>query len=143
MMQQNQNIRSGLWYDLRNLPQRHQSPDRLYAEILDQIAWGENHEVDDVWLSEHQFIDDGYVPSLFPVLAAIGAPTKRLASRVLLMPLHNPVRLAEDIAVVDMNSSGRIDLGVGVRFKHEECGGVDMPCHRDGPKRILKCSPPS
>ena len=60
----NRKIRFGLWYDFRNPEQWHQPADRLYREILDQIAWGENNGFDDVWLSEHHFIDDGYLPSI-------------------------------------------------------------------------------
>jgi alkanesulfonate monooxygenase SsuD/methylene tetrahydromethanopterin reductase-like flavin-dependent oxidoreductase (luciferase family) len=129
MSQDNRKIRFGLWYDFRNQSQWHQSPDQLYAATLDQIAWGDNHEFDDVWLSEHHFIEDGYLPSSLPVAAAIAARTKRIriASGVLLMPFHNPVRLAEDIAVVDVISGGRFELGVGVGFKHEEFEGFGVP----------------
>ena len=115
-------IRFGLWYDFRNPEPWRQPADRLYREILDQIAWGENNGFDDVWLSEHHFIDDGYLPSILPVAAAIAARTNRIriASGVLLMPFHNPVRLAEDIATVDVISGGRFELGVGIGFKREE-----------------------
>jgi alkanesulfonate monooxygenase SsuD/methylene tetrahydromethanopterin reductase-like flavin-dependent oxidoreductase (luciferase family) len=121
-------IRFGLWYDFRNPTQWRQPFDRLYAETLDQIAWAENHGFDDVWLSEHHFIEDGYLPSILPVAAAIGARTKRIriASGVLLMPFHNPVRLAEDVAVVDIISGGRLELGVGVGFKHQEFDGFGV-----------------
>ncbi len=121
-------IRFGLWYDFRNPAQWRQPADRLYAETLDQIAWAENHGFDDVWLSEHHFIEDGYLPSILPIAAAIGARTKRIriASGVLLMPFHNPVRIAEDIAVVDIISGGRLELGVGVGFKHEEFAGFGV-----------------
>jgi alkanesulfonate monooxygenase SsuD/methylene tetrahydromethanopterin reductase-like flavin-dependent oxidoreductase (luciferase family) len=71
-------LRFGLWYDFRNPPQWRQSSDRLYREILDQIAWGENNGFDDVWLSEHHFIEDGYLPSILPVAAAIAARTNRI-----------------------------------------------------------------
>ncbi len=127
-------IRFGLWYDFRNPPQWRQSSDRLYGEILDQIAWGENHGFDDVWLSEHHFIEDGYLPSIFPVAAAIAARTKRIriASGVLLMPFQNPVRLAEDIAVVDIISGGRFELGVGVGFKLEEFESFGVPFKERG-----------
>ena len=76
-------LRFGLWYDFRNPPQWRQSPDRLYREILDQIVWGENNGFDDVWLSEHHFIEDGYLPSLLPAAAAIAARTKRIRPRAL------------------------------------------------------------
>ena len=52
--------------------------DRLYREILDQIAWCENNGFDDVWLSEHHFIEDGYLPLILPVAAAIAARTSRI-----------------------------------------------------------------
>src|SRR6266849_2199648 len=122
-------IRFGLWCDFRNPPEWRQASDRLYSEILDQIAWSESHGFDDVWLSEHHFIEDGYLPSILPVAAAIAARTKRIriASGVLLMPFHNPVRLAEDIAVVDVISGGRFELGVGVGFKLEEFESFGVP----------------
>ncbi len=134
MSRDNRKIRFGLWYDFRNPSKWHQSTDRLYAETLDQIAWGENHGFDDVWLSEHHFIEDGYLPSIMPIAAAIAARTKRIriASGVLLMPFHNPVRLAEDIAVVDIISGGRFELGVGVGFKHEEFEGFGVPFKERG-----------
>ena len=102
MIQDSRTIRFGLWYDFRNQSQWRQAPDRLYAEALDQIAWSENHGFEDVWLSEHHFIEHGYLPSILPTAAANAAQTKRIriSLGVLLMPFHNPARLAEDIAVV-------------------------------------------
>jgi len=127
-------IRFGLWYDFRNPAQWRQPADRLYREILDQIAWGENNGFDDVWLSEHHFIEDGYLPSILPAAAAIAARTNRIriASGVLLMPLHNPIRLAEDIATVDVISGGRFELGVGIGFKREEFSGFGVSSKERG-----------
>jgi len=121
-------IRFGLWYDFRNPPRWRQPSDRLYREILDQIVWSAQNGFDDVWLSAHHFIDDGYLPSILPLAAAIAARTRRIriASGVLLTPFHNPIRLAEDIAVVDVISGGRFELGVGVGFKHEEFEGFGV-----------------
>ena len=129
-------LRFGLWYDFRNPPQWRQSPDRLYREILDQIVWGENNGFDDVCLSEHHFIEDGYLPSLLPAAAAIAARTRRIriASGVLLMPFHNPVRLAEDIAVVDVISGGRLEVGVGAGYKLEEFERFGIPFDERGPR---------
>src|SRR5438132_11695416 len=123
MSDDSRKLRFGLWYEFRNPPQWRQPSDRLYREILDQIAWAENHGFDDVWLSEHHFIEDGYLPSILPAAAAIAARTNRIriASGVLLMPFHNPIRLAEDVATVDVISGGRFELGVGIGFKREEC----------------------
>jgi alkanesulfonate monooxygenase SsuD/methylene tetrahydromethanopterin reductase-like flavin-dependent oxidoreductase (luciferase family) len=95
---------------------------------------GENHGFDDVWLSEHHFIEDGYLPSILPVAAAIAARTNRIriASGVLLMPFHNPIRLAEDIATVDVISGGRFELGVGIGFKREEFQGFGVSSKERG-----------
>lgn len=134
MSENNRKIRFGLWYDFRNPRQWRQPWDRLYGEILDQIAWAENQGFDDVWLSEHHFIDDGYLPSILPIASAIAARTRRIriASGVLLMPFHNPMRLAEDIAVVDVLSGGRFELGVGVGFKLEEFESFGVPFKQRG-----------
>src|SRR5437588_9210694 len=114
MNQETRKIRFGLWYDFRNPARWRQPADRLYREILDQIAWSENNGFDDVWLSEHHFIEDGYLPSILPAAAAIAARTNRIriASGVLLMPFHNPIRLAEDIATW---SGGQHRRGLGYR----------------------------
>jgi alkanesulfonate monooxygenase SsuD/methylene tetrahydromethanopterin reductase-like flavin-dependent oxidoreductase (luciferase family) len=134
MSRDSRKIRFGLWYDFRNPSQWHQSSDRLYREILDQIAWAENHGFDDVWLSEHHFIEDGYLPSILPAAAAIAARTNRIriVSGVLLVPFHNPVSLAEDIATVDVISGGRFELGACVGFKREEFEGFGVPFNERG-----------
>ena len=134
MSNDSRKIRFGLWYDFRNPAQWRQPADRLYREILDQIAWGENNGFDDVWLSEHHFIEDGYLPSILPAAAAIAARTNRIriASGVLLMPFHNPIRLAEDIATVDVISGGRFELGVGIGFKREEFTGFGVSSKERG-----------
>lgn len=64
MSQESRKIRFGLWYDFRNPTQWRQPSNRLYRDILHQIAWSENNGFDDVWLSEHHFIEDGYLPSI-------------------------------------------------------------------------------
>jgi alkanesulfonate monooxygenase SsuD/methylene tetrahydromethanopterin reductase-like flavin-dependent oxidoreductase (luciferase family) len=71
---------------------------------------------DAVWASEHHFSPDAWSPSPVPFLAAVAARTQRIriGTYVLLLPLHNPVRIAEDFAVVDNISGGRIGLPVGV-----------------------------
>jgi alkanesulfonate monooxygenase SsuD/methylene tetrahydromethanopterin reductase-like flavin-dependent oxidoreductase (luciferase family) len=121
--------RFGLWYDFRNPSHWHRSSDRLYREIFDQIAWGEDNGFDDIWLSEHHFIEDGYPPSILPVASAIAVRTNRIriVSGVLLVPFHNPIRLVEDIATVDVISGGRFELGAGVGFKREEFAGFGVP----------------
>jgi len=127
-------LRFGLWYDFRNPTPWRRPFDQLYSEIFDQIVWGEQHGFDDIWLSEHHFIDDGYSPSLVPIAAAIAARTKkiRIGAAVVLLPFHNPVRLAEDVATVDVISGGRFELGVGTGYKVEEFDGFAISSKEKG-----------
>src|ERR1700746_3581097 len=136
MSQETRKLRFGLWYDFRNPAQWRQPADRLYREILDQIAWGENNGFDDVWVSAHHFIEHGSLPAILPAAAAIAARTSRIriASGVLLMPFHNPIRLAEDIAVVDVISGGRLEVGVGAGYKLEEFESFGIPFGERGPR---------
>jgi alkanesulfonate monooxygenase SsuD/methylene tetrahydromethanopterin reductase-like flavin-dependent oxidoreductase (luciferase family) len=122
-------LRFGLWYDFRNPPRWRQDPTRLYRGILDQIARAEALGWDDVWLSEHHFIDDGYTPSMLPLACAIAARTERIriGTSVLLLPLHDPLRVAEDAATVDVMSGGRLELGVAVGYRLGEFTGFGVP----------------
>lgn len=105
----------GLWYDFRNPAQWQRPFSTLYAEALDQIAWAESIGVDSVWLTEHHFCEDGYTPSPFVIASAIGQRTTRLkmGTNLIVSPLHNPVRLAEDAATLSLLTGGRFSLGVG------------------------------
>ncbi len=122
-------LRFGLWYDFRNPPEWRQDPAKLYEGILAQIARAESLGWDDVWLSEHHFIADGYTPSMLPLACAIAARTKRLqiGTSVLLLPLHDPLRVAEDAATVDVTSNGRFQLGVAVGYRKGEFTGFGIP----------------
>lgn len=101
-----------------------------YARIIEQAQLAEEVGLESVWLSEHHGADDGYLPSLLPLAAAILASTKRLVvgTAVLLAPLHHPLRLAEDAAVVDQLSGGRLVLGLGTGWRSGDFRsfGADM-----------------
>src|SRR6266853_261384 len=135
-MSTNPKLRFGLWYDFRNPPAWKRPYDQLYSEILDQIVWGEQNGFEDIWLSEHHFIEDGYSPSLLPIAAAIAARTKkiRIGTFVLLLPLHNALRVAEDAATVDIISNGRLDLGLGQGYRVPEFVGFNIPRNERGPR---------
>lgn len=108
-------MRVGLIYDLRN-PERWQRPwPDHYAEFLDHIAGMEALGFDEVVLPEHHFHPDGYIPSPIPMLAALAVKTKRMriGSDLFVLPNHHPVRLAEDVAMVDVLSNGRVIFKAG------------------------------
>jgi len=121
-------MKFGLIYDFRN-PARWRRPwVEFYARMLDQVVEAEALGYDHVWLTEHHFVDDGYLPSIVPVAGAIAARTKRIriGSDIMILPFQDPVRIAEDLAVVDILSGGRFDLGVGQGYRAEEFRAIRM-----------------
>ena len=122
-------MRFGIWHDFRNPPEWAIPYDRLYRENLDQIAWAEELGYESVWVSEHHVTHDGYLPSVFPLLAAIAVRTAtiRLGSAILLGPFQHPIRFAEDVAVVDQLSGGRLEVGLGLGYREREFAALDVP----------------
>jgi alkanesulfonate monooxygenase SsuD/methylene tetrahydromethanopterin reductase-like flavin-dependent oxidoreductase (luciferase family) len=99
-----------LRYDLRCPPFSKTSPAELYATALEQCAWADRLGFAAVILSEHHGSPDGYLPSPLVFGAAVAARTRNLRIQLaaLIAPLHDPVRLAEDLAVLDVVSGGRV-----------------------------------
>ncbi len=110
------------YYSLQSPPHGPRLHQRLYAEMLEQIEYADKSGFDSAWLTEHHFLNDGYLPSLTVAAAAIAARTNKIniGTGVLLLPLHNPIRVAEDAAVVDNISGGRFILGIGLGYRSEE-----------------------
>src|SRR6056297_3372671 len=96
-------LRFGVSYDFRNPPDSGVPDSVFYQEILDQVHWLDSIGADLVWFTEHHFVDDGYLPSWVPVAGAMASTTKRVrfGTDICLMPFNHPVRLAEDLAVLD------------------------------------------
>jgi alkanesulfonate monooxygenase SsuD/methylene tetrahydromethanopterin reductase-like flavin-dependent oxidoreductase (luciferase family) len=122
-------LRLGVVYDFRNPPDSGIPTPRLYAEILEQVAWLDGLGLELVWFTEHHFVEDGYLPSWTPVAGAMAARTRRVrfSSDICLLPFSHPVRLAEDLAVLDNLSDGRIELGVGMGYAPHEFRGFGIP----------------
>ena len=119
----------GLMFSFRNpAAWRRPFPD-VYRDELGLITQAEELGYDTIWLTEHHFADDGYSPSIIPLAAAVAAQTERvrIGFNLLLLPLHNAIRVAEDIATLDVLSGGRIDVGLGQGYaRHEFAGyGID------------------
>jgi alkanesulfonate monooxygenase SsuD/methylene tetrahydromethanopterin reductase-like flavin-dependent oxidoreductase (luciferase family) len=115
-------LRFGLLWPFRNPDFARVPWEDLYRDHLDLIVESEQLGYDHAWLSEHHFVDDGYSPSLFTIGGAIAARTSRIriGTFVFLLPLHNPVEVAEDTATLDLISRGRFDLGVALGYRRGE-----------------------
>lgn len=125
-------IRFGVCYDFRNPPDSGCSDADLYAQVLEQVQWLDQLGADLVWFTEHHFVEDGYLPSWVPVAGAMAAVTKNVVfgTDICLLPFNHPVRLAEDLAVLDNLSQGRIELGVGMGYAPHEFRGFGLPVSR-------------
>lgn len=112
-------MKLGLFLDLRNPADSGVSWPDHYAHWLDRIEHADELGAGEVWLSEHHFYDDGYLPQPLTFAAAIAARTRniRIGTSVYLLALRNAIQAAEEIAVVDILSNGRLDLGIGVGYR--------------------------
>ena len=107
----------------------------LYRAAMEQIRWADGLGIDSVVLSEHHVSEEGYLPSPLVMAGAVAAATKRINITIaaLVAGLHHPIRLAEDLAVLDHLSDGRlmVVLGIGYRTIEFEVFGADRA--RRGP----------
>ena len=141
------NLRVGVCYDFRNPPDSGVTDQMLYGEILEQVAWLDQIGADLVWFTEHHFVEDGYLPSWIPVAGAMSSITKhvRFGTDICLMPFNHPIRLAEDLAVLDNLSGGRVEVGLGMGYAPHEFRGFGFPVSRrvslmeEGIEVLQKC----
>ena len=118
----------GISHDLRR-PTSDPTPlTDYYAQCLTEISEADRLGFDTVWLSEHHFTDDGMLPSSLVAAAAIAPRTERIGigTNILVLPLHHPLRVAEDAAVVDLLSGGRLTLAVGQSYAAAEFAGLGV-----------------
>ncbi len=125
-------LRFGVVHDFRNTPATGMDTAAMYAAVMEQVVWLDGLGLDLVWFTEHHFMEDGYLPSWIPIAAALAARTKhaRFSCDVCLLPFNHPVRLAEDLAVLDNISGGRVELGVGMGYAPHEFRGFGLPVSR-------------
>ncbi len=125
-------LRFGIVHDFRCPPGSDVPMPQVYAETFDQIVLAEELGLELCWFTEHHFIADGYLPNFVPVAAAAAARTSRMrfSTDICLLPFRNPVRLAEDLAILDNISNGRMELGAGMGYAVHEFAGFDIPISR-------------
>jgi len=111
-----------LRYDLRYPDDDPGARADLYATALEQIIWADRCGFHSVQFHEHHGAADGYLPSPIVMGAAAAARTTSIGIEVgaLLVPLHDPLRLAEDLAVLDIISRGRLTIVPGVGYVPDE-----------------------
>lgn len=113
--------------------QRRPDDGRSYEEIYDEAITfsraAENAGLDSVWVSEHHFSDDGYMPGVMPTLGAIAEATERveIGTCIALAPFYDPIRIAEDAATLSLLSNGRMTLGLGVGYNEDEFDRFGVP----------------
>jgi alkanesulfonate monooxygenase SsuD/methylene tetrahydromethanopterin reductase-like flavin-dependent oxidoreductase (luciferase family) len=114
-------VRLQLGYDLRRAPESPATHTELYQAALEQCAWADRLGFDYVQVGEHHASPDGYVSNPVTVCAAVAARTTNLLLRpVILTPLYDPVRLAEEVMTVDRISGGRIHPLLAAGYRPEE-----------------------
>jgi luciferase family oxidoreductase group 1 len=103
---------------------------QVVAEQMEILRAAEDYGFDSVWPAEHHFSEYGYCVSAALMLSALVPVTRRirLGTGIVVLPFHNPIRVAEEFALLDVMSGGRVDFGIGRGYQpHEFRGyGVDQ-----------------
>jgi alkanesulfonate monooxygenase SsuD/methylene tetrahydromethanopterin reductase-like flavin-dependent oxidoreductase (luciferase family) len=123
-------MKFGYMFDFRQPPGTPTEDTRsFYPAMFEQIDFLDQAGFDSIWITEHHFVDDGYLAAAMPMMAAIAARTRRatIGSFVILAPFYNPLRLAEDTALIDAMSGGRLRLGIGLGYRLEEFDVFQIP----------------
>src|SRR5262247_3871727 len=102
----------------------------FYKEAIEEVTRAEELGFDSVWMEEHHSVTNHYWPSPLTVLAGFATRTSRmtLGTDIVVAAFYHPVRLAEDVTMVDVMSGGRFVLGVAIGYKPDEFAlyGADL-----------------
>lgn len=112
----------GLFVDLRRLPDNARTPAEHTAWTIDLLVRAEALGCDAAWFTEHHGFDDAYLPQPLVLAAAVAGRTStmRLGTGIALGPLRHPRHLAEEAALVDVISGGRVEVGIGAGYSQRE-----------------------
>jgi probable F420-dependent oxidoreductase len=121
-------VQFGLYSSIAS-PPRGEHLDRAIDEVIAEAQMAEANGFDSCFFGEHHQDRDGFLPSPLIVATAVAARTRRLrvGTSVILLPLHHPVRIAEDVVTLDLVSKGRVTLGVGVGYQPEDFRAFGVP----------------
>ena len=115
-------MKLGLYFDLRNPAPWARPWPEVYGRALDLVVEAERLGAASVWFSEHHLFTDGYLPQPLTFAAAAAARTSRvrIGTAVLVAALRPAALVAEEAAVVDQLSGGRLELGIGAGYSVPE-----------------------
>jgi probable F420-dependent oxidoreductase len=118
----------GIYSSIAN-PPRGEHLDRCIDEVIAEAQMAEESGFDACFFGEHHQDKDGFLPSPLIVATAVAAQTRRLkvGTSVILLPLHHPVRVAEDVITLDLVSKGRVILGVGIGYQAADFRAFGVP----------------
>ncbi len=104
------------------------TPPQALNDALEQIRFADEAGLDEAWLGEHRFSRHGLLSGIWSFLGAVAGSTKqiRIGTAVIVLPLHNPVLVAEEVAMLDVISGGRINFGIGAGYQQQEFDGVGV-----------------
>lgn len=104
------------------------TPEQLIHQVLEQTEAADQLGYKSVWFAEHHFSEYGILTSPQVLLTAAAQRTKniRLGVSIITLPFHNPIRIAEDYALLDVLSDGRLNLGLGSGYLPHEFAGFKV-----------------
>ena len=108
-----------------------------YKDALEEVTRAEELGFDSVWMEEHHAVTNHYWPSPFPVLAGFATRTSKmmLGTDIAVAAFYHPVRLAEDVAMLDVMSNGRVTLGIAIGYKPDEFALYGVNLEKRGARR--------
>ena len=121
-------MKFGLYSSIADPPRGENLASRM-DEVVEEAQLAEANGFDSIFFGEHHQDNDGFLPSPLIVASTVAGQTRRLnvGTSVILLPLHHPVHLAEDVVTLDVVSRGRMILGVGIGYQPADFQAFDVP----------------